>query len=529
MAADPEASVLRVAARLGLEDPTAVRRLLAAWWAWAGSLTARGELADSDVFLAQRDAEGLLELPLDVAARAIEFELADLHGLGAARRAARAVNTRPRSEPGDSGAPSPAAAPAASLAAAPAPSAAPPPAPSPVPSRPPSPALVGTVAFGTLFILVAGGIGLAQVVHHVPLPGGSASPSTAPYRAWIGILAGVGGMLGALIAMRLRPTTADALRLARDRPGGPRSLLAGPARRRHMARVGGGGAVRGRGRRRLAPNPHDRPDVTRQADGRRRAGDPVELARRVLGGDRRAVARAISLLEDSDPRGAELMALVFPHTGRAAHIGLTGPPGSGKSTLISALCGHLRTLGLTVGVLSVDPTSPFTRGALLGDRIRLAEHYVDPGVYIRSMGTRGTLGGVAEATLQAGLVIDASGRDVVLYETVGVGQSEVAIATLADVVALVLMPGSGDSIQALKAGIMEIPDLVVLNKSDLPAASAARSELEQVLRLAEPERRPGLVETSALDRRRYRGDVAGDRRAARRRSSARVRSQSGGG
>lgn len=205
MAADPEASVLRVAARLGLEDPTAVRRLLAAWWAWAGSLTARGELADSEVFLAQRDAEGLLELPMDVAARAIEFELADLHGLGAARRAARAGSTRPRTEPGDSGAPSPAAPPT--------PSPAPAPAPSPVPSRPPSPALVGTIAFGTLFVLVAGGIGLAQVVHHVPLPGGSASPSTAPYRAWIGILAGVGGTLGALIAMRVRPATAGALRL----------------------------------------------------------------------------------------------------------------------------------------------------------------------------------------------------------------------------------------------------------------------------------------------------------------------------
>jgi LAO/AO transport system kinase len=237
--------------------------------------------------------------------------------------------------------------------------------------------------------------------------------------------------------------------------------------------------------------------MTAQPARRRRAGDPAELARRVLDGDRRAVARAISVLEDGDPRGAELMALVFPHTGRAMHIGLTGPPGSGKSSLISVLCGHLRTLGLTVGVLTVDPTSPFTRGALLGDRIRLAEHYVDPGVYIRSMGTRGMLGGVAEATLQAGLVIDASGRDIVLYETVGVGQSEVAIATLAEVVALVLMPGSGDSIQALKAGVMEIPDLVVLNKSDLPTAGAARSELRQALRLAEPERRPALVETSA--------------------------------
>jgi LAO/AO transport system kinase len=229
---------------------------------------------------------------------------------------------------------------------------------------------------------------------------------------------------------------------------------------------------------------------------RARAGEPTELVRRVLAGDRRAVARAISLIENRDPRGPELMALVFPHTGGAAHIGLTGPPGSGKSTLVSALCRHLRGLGLTVGVLSVDPTSPFTRGALLGDRIRLSEHYLDPGVYIRSMGTRGTLGGVAEATLQAGLVIDAAGRDIVIYETVGVGQSEIAIAALADIVALVLMPGSGDSIQALKAGVMEIPDLVVLNKTDLEGAQAARSELAQVLRLAEPELRPALVETS---------------------------------
>jgi hypothetical protein len=185
VAADPEASVLRVAARLGLDDPTAVRRLLAAWWAWAGSLTARGELADSEVFLAQRDAEGLLELPLDVAARAIEFELADLHGLGAARRAARAANTRPKSAPGDGGAPSPA----------------------------PSPTLVGAIAFGTLIVLVVGGVGLAQVVRHVSLPGGSASPATAPYRAWIGILAGAGGTLGALLAMRVRPASTAALGL----------------------------------------------------------------------------------------------------------------------------------------------------------------------------------------------------------------------------------------------------------------------------------------------------------------------------
>jgi hypothetical protein len=199
VAADSEASVQRVAARLGLDDPTAVRRLLGAWWAWAGELTARGELADSDVFLAQRDAEGLLELPLDVATRAIELELADLHGIGAARRAARAAGSSPKREPGDPGAPSPArpaAAPSRARAAS-----------------PPSPTVVGTVAFGMLFLLVAGGIGLAQLVRHVPLPGGGETSTTAPYRAWIGILAGGGGALAALVAMRLRPASADALRL----------------------------------------------------------------------------------------------------------------------------------------------------------------------------------------------------------------------------------------------------------------------------------------------------------------------------
>ena len=177
-------------------------------------------------------------------------------------------------------------------------------------------------------------------------------------------------------------------------------------------------------------------------------------------------------------------------------------------------------------MLSVDPTSPFTQGALLGDRIRLAEHYLDPGVYIRSMGTRGTLGGVAEATLQAGLVIDAAGRDVVIYETVGVGQSEIAIAALAEVVALVLMPGSGDSIQALKAGVMEIPDLVVLNKSELPGAKAARAELAQVLRLAEPARAPGARRDERA--RRHAGSRSCGARSSRagRRSSSPARSSS---
>ena len=202
VAADPEASVLRVAEKLGLDDPSAVRRLLSAWWTWAGALTARGELADSDVFLAQREAEGLLELPRATAARAIELELADLHGVGAARRAARAGNPRPSSAPGDAGAPSPArAAPSVARPAAPA------------RAEPPSPVLVGTIAFGTLIVLVAGGIGLAQVVTHVSLPGGSAHPATAPYRAWIGILAGGGGALLALLAMLENPARVASLRL----------------------------------------------------------------------------------------------------------------------------------------------------------------------------------------------------------------------------------------------------------------------------------------------------------------------------
>jgi GTPase len=236
--------------------------------------------------------------------------------------------------------------------------------------------------------------------------------------------------------------------------------------------------------------------------GGRRRRRPVTreaLVERVLGGDRRAVARAISLVEDGDPIAAGVVADLYPHTGKAVTFGVTGPPGVGKSSLVSALCHHLREQDRTVGVISVDPSSPFTHGALLGDRIRLTEHFLDPGVYIRSMGTRGHLGGLAETTLQAGLIVDASGRDVVIYETVGVGQSEVAVASLADTVALVLMPGSGDSIQALKAGIMEIPDLIVLNKADNPQVNLLRSELKQVLTMAEKDSRPPVVETRATD------------------------------
>jgi LAO/AO transport system kinase len=224
-----------------------------------------------------------------------------------------------------------------------------------------------------------------------------------------------------------------------------------------------------------------------------------ELVTGVRAGDRRALARAISLVEDRAPEAEELVRRVYPGTGRAASIGVTGPPGVGKSSLVSALVGHVRGLGRSVGVVSVDPSSPFTRGALLGDRIRLADHFLDPDVYIRSMGTRGHLGGLAEATLQALLLVDASGKDVVFLETVGTGQSEVEVIGIADVVLLVLMPGSGDSVQALKAGIMEIPDVIAINKMDHPAAGTMLQEVRSIVAL-DPvrERRPAILLTEAL-------------------------------
>src|SRR5919108_2434817 len=184
------------------------------------------------------------------------------------------------------------------------------------------------------------------------------------------------------------------------------------------------------------------------------------LAERLLAGDKRALARGISLVEDDDPEGWALVREVYPHTGNAAVVGFTGPPGAGKSTLIGTLVAHQRRLERTVAVLSIDPSSPFRGGALLGDRIRLSEHFLDPGVFIRSMATRGALGGLAEAALQAALLMDAAGKDDVFLETVGVGQAEVDIIDHADTVVLVLMPGSGDSVQALKAGVMEIPDVI---------------------------------------------------------------------
>ena len=189
-------------------------------------------------------------------------------------------------------------------------------------------------------------------------------------------------------------------------------------------------------------------------------------------------------MESDDPAGWELVREVYPHTGRAAVVGLTGAPGAGKSTLISALTKARRAQDRSVAVLSIDPSSPFTHGALLGDRIRLTDHFLDPKVFIRSMANRGALGGLAEACLQTALLMDASGKDDVFLETVGVGQAEVDIIDHADTVVLVLMPGSGDSIQALKAGIMEIPDVIVVNKADHPLTETMVREIRSVLSLA---------------------------------------------
>jgi len=208
------------------------------------------------------------------------------------------------------------------------------------------------------------------------------------------------------------------------------------------------------------------------------------LAEGVRNGDKRALARAISLVENDDPAGWALVRDVYPHTGRSTVVGVTGAPGAGKSTLIGQLVKNRRAADRSVAVLSIDPSSPFTHGALLGDRIRLTEHFLDAGVFIRSMANRGALGGLSEASLQAALLMDAAGRDDVFLETVGVGQAEVDIIDHADTVLLVLMPGGGDSVQALKAGIMEIPDIIVVNKADHPMTQTMVREIRGVLSLA---------------------------------------------
>ena len=223
---------------------------------------------------------------------------------------------------------------------------------------------------------------------------------------------------------------------------------------------------------------------------------PAALAELVCAGDRRAIARAISWIEDEHSSAGELVAELWPKTGGALVVGITGPPGVGKSTLVGALVREIRNAGQTVGVVAVDPSSPFTQGAVLGDRVRLVEHDTDDGVFFRSMGSRGRLGGVAEATALASAVLRAAGFDVILIETVGAGQSDIRIADMSDIVVLALQPGSGDSVQAIKAGVMEIPDIVALTKCDLPGVDMFRSELRLALGI-DPDRAPRLVEVSA--------------------------------
>src|SRR3954465_13531017 len=259
------------------------------------------------------------------------------------------------------------------------------------------------------------------------------------------------------------------------------------------------------------------------------------LAQRLLDGDKRALARAITLVESDDPAGWELVREIFPHPGKAAIVGLTGAPGAGKSTLIGALTKVRREQERDVAVLSIDPSSPFTHGALLGDRIRLTDHFLDPGVFIRSMANRGALGGLSEAALQAALLMDASGKDDVLLETVGVGQAEVDVIDHADTVVLVLMPGSGDSIQALKAGIMEITDIIVVNKADHPLTDTMVREIRGVLSLAPQRGCWGAVPNVGGAGRQARADpqdgggARRGRRGARRQARRAPRLHRGGG
>jgi LAO/AO transport system kinase len=223
------------------------------------------------------------------------------------------------------------------------------------------------------------------------------------------------------------------------------------------------------------------------------ASKTEQLTQLVLGGDLRSLARAATLIERQTAEGRVLITSLFPHTGRAVTVGITGPPGAGKSTLVDQLVKLLRFQGKTVGVIAVDPSSPFSGGAILGDRIRMGDHYRDDGVFIRSMATRGQLGGVARGTLELALLLDAAGRDVIFIETVGVGQDEIAVAQLADVTVVVLVPGLGDDVQALKAGILEIADVFAINKADLPGTERLEQEIRAMQSLSNPSEQEKAV------------------------------------
>ena len=225
------------------------------------------------------------------------------------------------------------------------------------------------------------------------------------------------------------------------------------------------------------------------------------LVDRIRSGDARALARAITLVENRAPESLELLKNLFPYTGRARIIGLTGAPGAGKSTLVDQLAKEYRKQNKTVGIVAVDPTSPYTGGAILGDRIRMGSHHSDPGIYIRSMATRGSLGGLAGTTSDVAAVLDASGRDLVLIETVGVGQDEVDIVRLAEITVVILVPGMGDDVQTIKAGIMEIADVFVINKSDREGAERVEREIRamQSLSTRSDDWTPPIVKTVASD------------------------------